>query len=98
MTDEAKINLAFCWYEPNEWLKIKKAAVDAEKQDDSFEEWKENANHAIAEFRANGQNVVKIAMKSEEFLAWCKDKSYENNSEARSEFAAEKLEERRRET
>ena len=49
MNDETKVNLAFCWYEPNEWLKVKKAAVDAEKQDDSFEEWKANANSTIAE-------------------------------------------------
>ena len=98
MNDETVVNLAFCWYEPEEWLKIKKSASDSEKQDDTYEEWKANANSAIAELRANGQNVVKIAIRSGEFLAWCKENNYENNSHARSEFAAKKLEERRRES
>lgn len=98
MSTEEHVNLAFCWYEPDEWLKIKKVAADAEKQDDTYEEWKANANDAIRNIRATGRNVVKIAMKAEEFLAWCKENNHENNSESRSKYAAKKLEERNRET
>ena len=90
--------MAFCWYEPDEWLKIKMTATDADKQDDSYEEWKANANNAIKEIRAAGHNVVKIAMKSEEFLEWCEKNGVENNGGNRSKFAGEKLRARWHET
>ena len=47
MSDQNEVNLAFCWYEPDEWLGIKKFAKDADKQDDTYEEWRANANEAI---------------------------------------------------
>ena len=98
MNNDGQLNLALCWYELDDWCEIKKTALDAEEQDDTFEEWKANANSAIAEIRANGQHVVKIAMKPKEFFAWCIENGFENNAEARSEYAARKLKGRRRET
>ena len=79
MNNDTHLNLAFCWYEPDEWLDIKKFAVDADKQDDTYEEWRANANKAIKNIRASGQNVVKISMKADEFFAWCKDNNCQNN-------------------
>ena len=98
MSSERDLAIAFCWYEPDEWLKIKESAADADSQDDSYEEWKSNANQAIESIRATGHNVAKIAMKTEEFSAWCKKNNIENNADGRSRFAAMKLKERKRET
>ena len=98
MSSEKDLAIAFCWYQPDEWLKIKKSAADADAQDDSYEEWKSNANKAIDNIRATGHNVVKVAMKAEEFSDWCSKNNTENNADARSKFAAMKLEERKRET
>jgi hypothetical protein len=98
MSSERDLAIAFCWYEPDEWLKIKKSAADADAQDDSYEEWKSNANRAIKNIKATGHNVAKIAMKAEEFFAWCSKNNTENNADARSRFAAMKLQERKGET
>ena len=98
MSSEKDLAIAFCWYQPDEWLKIRKLAIDADAQDDSYEEWKSNANKAIDNIRATGHNVVKIAMKAEEFSDWCSKNNTENNADARSKFAAMKLEKRKRET
>lgn len=98
MNNEKDLAIAFCWYEPDEWLKIKKSAADADAQDDSYEEWKSNANQAINNIRATGHAVVKIAIKAEEFSGWCNKNNTENNADARSRFAVVKLKERKRET
>ncbi len=98
MNSEESIGVAFCWYEPSEWEILKRTAADSETLDDTYEEWKSNANRAISEFNAQGININKISMKMEEFETWCKENSYINNSEARSEYAAKKLQERTRET
>ena len=98
MTSENNIGIAFCWYEADEWEKLKRTAVDSDTLDDSYEEWKSNANTAINELTAQGLQINKIAMKMDEFKAWCERNNSENNSDARSNYAANKLQQRRRET
>ena len=98
MTTEGKIGIAFCWYEPNEWEILKETAIDSETLDDTYEEWKSNANSAINEFNAQGMKIKKISIKMSEFESWCKENNLRNNSQARSEYAVKKLQERTRET
>jgi hypothetical protein len=57
--------VAFCWYQPEEWEKLKQSAGDAEKLDDTYKEWKKNANDMIRVVRAAGRNVQKIDIKME---------------------------------
>lgn len=98
MEKKGDLSIAFCWYEPDDWLKVKKSAADADKQDASYEEWKSNANRAISAIRAQGHGVAKITIKAEEFLAWCHENELLNDGDARSRFAIIKLQERNRET
>ncbi len=98
MTGEENIGIAFCWYEADEWEKLKQTAVDSETLDDSYEEWKSGANNAISELTAQGLKINKIAMRMDEFIFWCQENNSVNNSEARSSYAAKKLQARKRET
>lgn len=79
--------VAFCWYQPDEWEKLKQGAADAEKLDDTYKEWKKNANDMIRFVRAAGRNVQKINIKMEALDDWCKAEGRENNSAARSHYA-----------
>ncbi len=54
MTSENNIGIAFCWYEVDEWEKLKRTAIDSDTLDNSYEEWKSNANTAINELTAQG--------------------------------------------
>ncbi len=98
MTTEKNIGIAFCWYEAGEWEKMKVTSEDSDTLDSSYEEWKSSANIAIAELMAEGLKINKIAMKMDEFNSWCKENRFKNNSKARSNYAAHKLQERNRET
>jgi hypothetical protein len=53
---------------------------------------------AISEIEAQGLKVKKISMKMNELESWCRDNDCINNSEARSEYAVKKLQNRARET
>lgn len=79
--------VAFCWYQPDEWEKLKRSAADTEKLDDTYKEWKKNANEMIQFVRAAGRKVQKINIKMEALEAWCKEEGRENNSAARSHYA-----------
>ena len=80
--------VAFCWYQPDEWEKLKQTAADTEKLDDTYKEWKKNANDMIRFVRAAGRSVQKINIKTEALNAWCKAEGRENNSAARSHYAS----------
>jgi len=79
--------VALCWYQQDEWEKLKHNAADAEKLDDTYKEWKKNANDMIRFVRTAGRNVQKINIKIEALEAWCKTEGRENNSAARSHYA-----------
>jgi len=96
MTNDEKIGIAFCWYEPSEWEILKRTATDADTLDDTYKEWKSNANRAISEFKTRGMRINKISMKMREFKSWCEENNCVNNSEARSQYAVGKLQNRTR--
>jgi len=98
MSSNENVQVAFCWYEPDEWEMLKRTAVDAEILDDTYEAWKSNANNAIGEIRSQGVEVKKVSLKIHELESWCRNKAYVNNAEARSEYAAYKLQNRARKT
>ena len=98
MSSDENVRIAFCWYEPSEWEILKRTAVDAETLDDTYEEWKSNANNAIGEIQSQGLKIKKISIKMHELELWCQNNAYVNNAEARSEYAANKLQNRARKT
>jgi len=90
MTDKKPIAIAFCWYQPDEWEKLKVVASDPEILDDTYKEWKSNANSAISKIGAEGHDVVKVSISVDELVNWCKANYFEIDISARSRFAAHK--------
>ena len=85
---EQQIVYSFAWFEPEEWQCLKETVDDPESLDDSYQEWRHNAENAIGELRANGAQVQKISIKISKLLAWCESRGLKPNSKARSEYAA----------
>jgi hypothetical protein len=85
-TDEHTV-VVFCWYQPEEWTKLKQNAADAETLDDTYKDWKKNTNNAIHEIRAAGRQVQKINVKIDDLEAWCKAEGRDNDSAARTLYA-----------
>ena len=87
MTDQ-QIIYSFAWFQPEEWQKLKETVDDPETLDDSYQEWRKNAEETISEIRAAGHKVQKTSIKISKLLDWCASKGYKPNSKARSEYAA----------
>lgn len=87
MSSEEIMVVAFCWYEQSEWEALKRTAADKEILDDTYEEWKQNANDSIATARAEGHQVQKIKIKIDRLEAWCGEQGIDNNSTARTQYA-----------
>lgn len=83
------MKLGVCWFDEEQWLLLKE--LDPEGTDNSYEEWRKQANSALAELRAAGHNIVKVSVRINELMAWCKEHGRDPDSSSRSEFAAFKL-------
>jgi len=91
MNGKKEAIIGVCWYQPDEWEMLKQTATDSETLDDSYEDWKKNANRAINGLRSNNTKVKKVNVKINELIVWCGENKLENNSKTRSRYAAWKL-------
>lgn len=78
-----------CWFDEEQWLLLK--ALDPDGTDDSYQEWRKQASSAFSDLRAAGHDIVKVSVKINELMTWCKEHGREPDSSSRSEFAAYKL-------
>ena len=88
-----EIVIAFVWYRPDQWRRVRDVAADAEGLEMSYSEWLQVAQARFAEVQSAGFRVEKVEVDSEELIRWCNERGLENDGKARSRYAAEKLSE-----
>jgi len=84
------------WYTSSEWSRVKAAAADPERFEDSFEEWVVIAEDALVQLQRAGLSAEKFLVDADELAKWCVDNRLENNSSARAGFVSEQLQARNR--
>ena len=77
------------WYTEEEWAKVKAAAADPERFEETYSEWVQVAEEALAKLRASGVSAGKSYVKAEKLLAWCLAHNKRNDGAARAQFVAE---------
>ena len=83
--------IAVPWYVPQEWARVKAAAIDPERFEETFPEWEAMETEHFERLRAEYPNMEKVFVVADEFLAWCYVRALAIDAAARAEFAAEKL-------
>ena len=83
---ETDVEIGMCWFDEEQWKLL--AELDPDGTDDSYEEWRREATKAVDNIRSQGHKVTKVAIRTHEFSAWCKEKALEPNSSARAEYAS----------
>ena len=87
--------IGVCWYTEEEWIKIKKEAIDPERFETTYSEWESMAKNALQDLKKTGLNPVKVIVLADELKEWCAIHGKENSSASRSEFVAQLLSEKR---
>ena len=75
--------IGMCWYSKDQCTRLKEIATDPQAFDDSYEEWRREAEQAINKFRANGVATKEVLVDTEETLMWANEKGRPQNSETR---------------
>jgi len=79
------------WNTSSEWSRVKAAAADPERFEDSFEEWLVVAEDALVKLRSAGLSAERFLVSADELAKWCVENRLENNSSARARFVSERL-------
>lgn len=77
------------WYTETEWARVKAAAVDTERFEETYAEWVQMAEQALVELQATGIVAERSYIKANELLAWCLAHNKPNDGASRAEFVAE---------
>jgi hypothetical protein len=93
---KSKINppasgVGVAWYRPEQWEMLRNASVDKDKLEDTHAEWQKDAERVVKELRQQGFYVVKIDVEIADLLLWCESQEIPLNGEARSKYAAFKV-------
>jgi hypothetical protein len=82
------VKLGVGWYKPEQWKRLLDVSEDRDNLEDTFEEWKINAERGIRRLKSQGIMPEKVVIDVEEWLAWCKERGEPMNGESRSMYVA----------
>jgi hypothetical protein len=85
--------IAVVWYRPEQWRRVRDIATDADELEANYAEWVQGAEEKLKQLRSSGLRVEKVDVDSEKLVLWCNERGLENNGQARSLYAAERLSE-----
>jgi len=88
-----QVVIAVVWYRPEQWQRVRDIATDSDDFERSYIEWLQQAEEKFAELQRTGVRVEKVDLDSEKLILWCNKRGLENNGEARTAYAAERLSE-----
>lgn len=85
---------ALAWYQPQSWTDLKATAADADDLEDTYHEWRANAESTFKKLRRQGMRLEKVVIDIEALLAWCATQGHIPDANARSLYAAHLLRQR----
>ena len=88
-------NIGIAWYKPEQWELLRAESVDSENLEDTYEEWLEFIEQQMQEARKAGIIISKVEVDVEEIIAWCRIRQRPMDTDARSEFVTQKMNEQK---
>jgi hypothetical protein len=80
--------IAFAWYAPGQWARLRGLAADPEALDRGFGAWLANAERLEADLLRKGIAVERVLVDVDALAHWCSSRRRPLDSTARSEYVA----------
>lgn len=78
-------------YRYNDWKRLLNISEDKEVLEDSWDEWNDNLHRYEEELRNKNIKFKEVLIDLDELIDFCEDEQININSESRSYFVADKL-------
>jgi hypothetical protein len=77
----------FPWYHEEDYGRLLCTCSDSYLFPRSYEEWRNVAEDALSDMRAQGINAVKVFVDSNDFFGWCRQAGIAPDGAARQKYA-----------
>lgn len=91
MAEEEKHYAGICWFEKEQWERLKEVAEDRDRLEDTWEEWHARSLDMIETFATRNIFIEKVSVDLDELINWCNSKEKGVNSATRAEFVTQKM-------
>jgi len=75
------------WYRPEQWTLLRAIAADADKLEQTYDEWLAFASGELRKLKARGLRVRKIDVEVGALKRWCEGEGRPVDGEARAIYA-----------
>jgi hypothetical protein len=83
--------IGVAWYRPEQWETLRNVSVDRDKLEETYSEWLVEAERVIKQLQQRGLRVIKVDVEISELMLWCESQRIPLDGEARSNYAAFKM-------
>jgi hypothetical protein len=83
--------IGVAWYRPEQWETLRNVSVDRDKLEETYAEWLAEAERMVKQLQQRGLRVIKVDVEISELMLWCESQRIPLDGEARSNYAAFKM-------
>lgn len=76
------------WFSREQWEALTEVVEDRSELDDTYEDWEEQAQEALATLRTQGFRPVQVPVDVADLVSWCRDQGRPVDAEARAAFVS----------
>jgi hypothetical protein len=80
--------VGIAWYDSVQWTKLKQIAADAQKLDDTHQDWQRNVEQTERQLAADGMVVRRVLIDVDALVVWCHAQNRPVNGAARAEYTS----------
>jgi hypothetical protein len=79
------------WYRQDQWTRLRELASDADKLEESYENWLAGAQKTLVQMKVAGVRAQRVDVDLDELARWCRAEGHALDSAARAAFVASRL-------
>jgi hypothetical protein len=87
MNSPENIEVAIAWYRSEQWALLRAISADADKLEQTYDEWLAFASEELRKLEARGLRVHKIDVEIGALTRWCENEGRPVDGEARAQYA-----------
>jgi len=79
------------WYRRTQWTRLRELASDADKIEESYDDWLAGAQKTLVQMGLAGVRAQRVDVDLDELARWCRAEGRSLDSAARAAFVASRL-------
>lgn len=89
--NDRNVVTGIAWYRRDQWTRLRELASDADKLEESYDDWLAGAQTTLVQMGVAGVRAQRVDVDLDELVRWCRAEGRALDSAARAAFAATRL-------